>query len=165
ANQKLKKLVNRDSLTQKFNRRAFDQEIKKIFRDQLHWEREITLILFDIDNFKEINDNYGHDIGDQVLIELADQLEKTMPQDTLISRWGGDEFAIICYKSEIETQKYLDDYYRNVENLSEELKIPITVSAGLSRLKKDDQLQELFKRVDDILYKSKEEGKARYTVA
>lgn len=165
ANQKLKKLANRDSLTQKFNRRAFDQEIKNIFRDQLHFKKDITLILFDIDNFKEINDNYGHDIGDQVLIELADQLEKTMPQDTLISRWGGDEFAIICHKSEIETQKYLDDYYRNVENLSERLNISITVSAGLSRLKKDDQLQELFKRVDDILYKSKEEGKARYTVA
>jgi diguanylate cyclase (GGDEF)-like protein len=88
-----------------------------------------------------------------------------MPQETQISRWGGDEFAVICYKNEIEAQKYLDDYYQKVEELSAKKDIPITVSAGLSRLKEDDQIQHLFKRVDDILYKSKEDGKARYTVA
>ena len=165
ANQKLKLLANRDSLTHKFNRRAFDQEIRKIFREQLHFEKDISLILFDIDNFKQINDNYGHDIGDRVLIKLADELEATMPQSTLISRWGGDEFAIICYENEIGAQKYLDDYYKNIKKLSEKMDISITVSAGLSRLKKDDKIQKLFKRVDDILYKSKEDGKARYTVA
>lgn len=86
-------------------------------------------------------------------------------QNTLISRWGGDEFAAICQKSEIESQSYLDCYYEKVDSLSEELGIEITVSAGLSRLKKDDEVQELFKRVDDILYKAKENGKAQYTVA
>ncbi len=165
ANQKLKELANRDPLTKKFNRRAFDQEIRFIFNNQLHLENEITLILFDIDNFKEINDNYGHDIGDQVLIKLAAKLEKTMPQSALISRWGGDEFAIVCYHDQKAAQKYLDDYYNQVEKLSEKMDISITVSAGLSRLKEDDQLQKLFKRVDDILYQSKEDGKARYTVA
>ena len=165
ANQKLKNLANRDPLTHKFNRRAFDHEVKNIFNSQLHFKKNITLILFDIDDFKEINDSYGHDIGDQVLIKLADELEKTMPQATLISRWGGDEYAIVCYKDEIEAQKYLDQYYQNVEKLSEKMDIPITVSAGLSRFKKDDQMQKLFKRVDDILYQSKEEGKDRYTVA
>jgi len=83
----------------------------------------------------------------------------------LISRWGGDEFAVICYKNEVEAQKNLDTYYQNVEKLSQRMDISITVSAGLSRLKKGDQIQPLFKRVDDILYKSKEDGKARYTVA
>lgn len=165
ANEKLQELANRDPLTQQYNRRAFDQEIRNIFKHNQHQQTDITLILFDIDNFKKINDSYGHDIGDQVLIELSNQLEAIMPESTLISRWGGDEFAVICHKSEIETQKYLDDYYQSVEALSEKLEISITVSAGLSRLKADDEIKELFKRVDDILYKSKEEGKDRYTVA
>ena len=72
---------------------------------------------------------------------------------------------MICYKNEVEAQKNLDTYYQNVEKLSQRMDISITVSAGLSRLKKGDQIQPLFKRVDDILYKSKEDGKARYTVA
>lgn len=164
-NEKLKDIANRDPLTKKFNRRAFDQEIQKIFKNKIYLKMDITLILFDIDNFKDINDDYGHDIGDQVLIKLADELENTMPKNSLISRWGGDEFAVICYKSEIETQKFLDDYYENIEKLSEQMDITITVSAGMTRLEKDDRINKLFKRVDDILYKSKEEGKNRYTVA
>lgn len=165
ANKKLKDLANRDPLTKKYNRRAFDQEIRKIFKEGQHLKQAITLILFDIDNFKEINDNYGHDIGDQVLIKLTAELERSLPQNSLISRWGGDEFAVICYKNEIEAQRNLDLYYQKVEELSQKMDIPITVSAGLSRLKEDDRIQHLFKRVDDILYKSKEDGKARYTVA
>lgn len=164
-NEKLKDTANRDPLTKKFNRRAFDQEIQNIFKNKINLNMDITLILFDIDNFKDINDDYGHDIGDQVLIKLADELENTMPEDSFISRWGGDEFAVICYKSEIKTQKYLDEYYANIEGLSAEMNITITVSAGMSRLEKNDQINKLFKRVDDILYKSKEEGKNRYTVA
>ena len=164
-NEKLKYIANRDPLTKKFNRRAFDQEIQKIFTNKLYLKMDIALILFDIDNFKDINDNYGHDIGDQVLIRLADELENTMPEDSLISRWGGDELAVICYKSEIETQKYLDDYYDNIKKISTEMNLKITVSAGMSRLKKEDRVNKLFKRVDDILYKSKEKGKNRYTVA
>jgi diguanylate cyclase (GGDEF)-like protein len=165
ANQKLKELANRDPLTKKFNRRAFDQEIRYIFSNQLHLENDITLVLFDIDNFKNINDSYGHDIGDQVLNKLAAELEETMPQSALISRWGGDEFAVVCYHDAATAQKYLDEYYQQVEKLSEIMDVPITVSAGLSSFKKDDRVQKLFKRVDDILYQSKEEGKARYTVA
>lgn len=165
ANQKLKELANRDPLTKKFNRRAFDREIRDIFNSQLHLEKKISLILFDIDNFKEINDSYGHDIGDQVLIKLAAELEETMPQSALISRWGGDEFAVVCYHDAAAAQKYLDEYYQQVEKLSDVMDVPITVSAGLSSFKKDDRVQKLFKRVDDILYQSKAEGKARYTVA
>lgn len=165
ANEKLQKIASRDPLTEKFNRRAFDQKIREIFENDLHLKKDITLILFDIDNFKDINDSYGHDRGDEVLIKLAEELENTLPQNTLISRWGGDEFAVICQKSEIESQSYLDRYYENVDSLSEKLGIEITVSAGLSRLKRDDEVQELFKRVDDILYKAKENGKAQYTVA
>lgn len=165
ANKKLKELANRDPLTKKFNRRAFDREIRFIFKNQLHLEKEITLILFDIDNFKEINDSYGHDTGDRVLIKLAAELEKVMPQSALISRWGGDEFAVVCYQNADRAQKLLEHYYKEVEKLSEKMEIEITVSAGLSTLKEEDQLQQLFKRVDDILYQSKEDGKARYTVA
>lgn len=165
ANQKLKSLANRDPLTKQFNRRAFDREIRNIFKEQLHLKQAISLVLFDIDNFKDINDNYGHDIGDQVLIKLTEELERTMPQDTLISRWGGDEFAVICYRDEKRSQEILDKYYQNIAELAKKMDIPITVSAGLSRLKKDDRVNQLFKRVDDILYKSKEAGKDRYTVA
>jgi len=165
ANKKLKNLANRDSLTQKYNRRAFDREIRNIFKEQLHLKKSITLILFDIDNFKDINDNFGHDIGDEVLVTLADKLEKIMPAQSMISRWGGDEFAVICYKSEIEAQSLLDKYYKEIEDLGDERGIKITVSAGLSRLQKGDQVKTLFKRVDDILYQSKKEGKAQYKLA
>lgn len=165
ANKKLNRIANRDSLTGKFNRRAFDTEIKNIFKNKLHQHLDLSVILLDIDNFKKINDNYGHDRGDQIIIEMADQLSRAMPTNSLISRWGGDEFAVICYKSEKEAEVYLDKYFKNIEKLSSDLDMELTVSAGLTGLRKKDQVNSLFKRVDNILYQAKESGKARYTVA
>lgn len=165
ANKKLNKIANSDSLTGKYNRRAFDTEIKNIFKDKLHHKLDLSVIFLDIDNFKKINDNYGHDRGDQIIIKMADQLSKSMPESSLISRWGGDEFAVICYRNETETEKFLEAYFQNIENLSNDLDMDLTVSAGLTGLRKEDQVNSLFKRADNILYQAKKSGKARYTVA
>lgn len=165
ANQKLENIAHRDSLTKKYNRRAFDQEIKAIFKEKLHFQKKITLVLIDIDNFKDINDNYGHDKGDEVLVAISQRLENFMPAQSLIARWGGDEFAVISYEDLYQTQFYLEKYYGEMENLSKELGFKISFSAGLSSLNQEDTVEQLFKRVDKVLYESKREGKARYKLS
>jgi diguanylate cyclase (GGDEF)-like protein len=165
ANDKLKYLASRDTLTKLYNRRAFDQEIKSIFINQSHRGKAISLILFDIDDFKSINDNYGHDIGDQVIIRLAELLKLDMPANSFISRWGGDEFAIIYSADLVKAEFYIKNLIYRIKILqSDELPF-ITISAGITELKSTDNIKSLFKRADNILYEAKESGKNNYILA
>ncbi|MGM0549214.1 MAG: diguanylate cyclase domain-containing protein, partial [Bacillota bacterium] len=96
---------------------------------------------------------------------ISQRLENFMPAQSLIARWGGDEFAVISYEDLYQTQFYLEKYYGEMENLSKELGFKISFSAGLSSLNQEDTVEQLFKRVDKVLYESKREGKARYKLS
>jgi predicted signal transduction protein with EAL and GGDEF domain len=97
ANNKLEFLANKDVLTESYNRRIYNLRIEEIFSKQEFIKQDICLILFDIDNFKGINDSNGHLVGDRCLCSVAREAEKNIIEKALISRWGGDEFAIIFY--------------------------------------------------------------------
>lgn len=125
---------------------------------------DIYVILFDIDYFKSINDIYGHSIGDKVLCLFAKEAGSAMPETSLVSRWGGDEFAIIYFGALEELEIYMSRLQRSIKNMkiSEEQKV--TISSGITLINKNDTISEVFKRMDKALYKSKNRGRNQYTI-
>lgn len=150
-----------DTLTGLYNRLKFDEIIERKFNVFLDTLDAFSIILMDIDDFKYVNDTYGHDTGDKVLQQVALTLQNTLRKDDLLVRWGGEEFAVLIDNKvgvafEL-AQKLSNSVSKNIHIQSH----PITISAGVSQIRKDDTIETLFARVDKMLYKSKVEGKNR----
>jgi len=149
--EKLDKLAKIDSLTGLLNRRSFDMKMQEIL--DLKSENEKYLLFIDIDNFKSINDSYGHHYGDQIILQLSKKLKNIFSKNGIISRWGGDEFAVI--------------YNNSFENLSSILKElydqGIQLSCGITPiLKSDCSVDQVVRRADSCLYEAKESGKNKW---
>ena len=158
---KLKKLVNKDALTNLHNRRFFNKFAKKTLNKVKENKFNATLSYLDIDNFKDINDKYGHNKGDDVLIYLSKLLKKSIRKeiDTLF-RVGGEEFIIISKHSTIEES--FNQLCRIQQNLKNDNKnnLNITLSIGLSKfIESDNTFEDIYKRADEKMYKAKNFGK------
>lgn len=164
ANKKLEFLVNRDSLTEIYNRRAFDFRLKEIIKNGEHLKEEIYIILFDIDSFKEINDTYGHHAGDHIICWVASSSHDIINKNSLISRWGGDEFAIIFHGHFDEINMCMKKLNEKMNEIQFDENESITISAGITKICENDTMNKVFKRVDEGLYQSKMQGKNQYTV-
>ncbi|BCJ93615.1 hypothetical protein acsn021_11840 [Anaerocolumna cellulosilytica] len=163
ANKKLESLANKDTLTDIYNRRAFDIKLRGIIRSKEQLEKEIYIILFDIDLFKEINDTHGHNAGDNVLCSVAEKFISQLSETDFFSRWGGDEFAIIYYGKQEEVISVIGLLNQKLSEIELPGKHRVTISMGITMVKESDSINEVFKRVDDGLYKSKENGRNQYT--
>lgn len=163
ANKKLEFLANKDTLTKLYNRRAFDLKLDNIVKEQGHLISDIYVILFDVDLFKVINDTFGHSIGDSVLCQIASNFSDLLPENVFFSRWGGDEFAIIFYNTKEEVEKYMNELMMELKNIKINENYVITISAGITKIMDKDTMNNVFKRVDQGLYKSKENGRSCYT--
>jgi diguanylate cyclase (GGDEF)-like protein len=158
----LEESSNLDSLTRVFNRRALNTYLKNIcnkksIKDELH------LLILDIDDFKVINDTYGHIAGDKILIFVSNMLRKTLRDGDKIFRYGGEEFIIILNR--INTQKCLDIANRILKLISTNKliykgdSINVTVSIGATKYCVGDTPESLINRADKALYNSKNSGK------
>ncbi|WP_153731121.1 GGDEF domain-containing protein [Sporosarcina obsidiansis] len=163
-NGELQELATRDELTGLFNRRVFRKSLDAaIDRAQLFDSYSFSLLLFDIDHFKKVNDTYGHQVGDDVLKELARKLEQMVDVPDIIARIGGEEFAII----------YDDPNHQNNIKKAEELRryleesvwasIAITVSMGITTFTCGDTSSHIYVRADDAQYTSKRNGRNQLT--
>ncbi len=159
------KLAFTDTLTNALNRRALltqgEQEIQRAQR----YQRNLSIILFDIDNFKHINDTSGHLGGDKILIEIVSAIQKIIRKNDFIFRYGGDEFVILL----IETNK--QQAYQTAERIRNQLAQitttqtqPISISLGITQLLPNDTLDSFFQRADQALYQSKSAGKNQTTL-
>ena len=163
-NGELQELATRDELTGLYNRRVFQRSLDAaIDRAELFSTRSFSLLLFDIDHFKTVNDTYGHTVGDDVLKELARKLEDRIDSPDLAARIGGEEFAVIfddhdhqknCAKAE-ELRRYIEE--------SEWINVSITVSMGITNYQPGDQSSHIYVRADDAQYASKRNGRNRLT--
>lgn len=154
-NQKLETAVITDYLTKLYSRNYLDEMIN------LHMELDEkgSLLLFDIDDFKKINDTYGHYVGDKVILNVANILMANIGEQDIPARWGGEEFAIYLPHADVEDSIRLAEQIR--EQVEKMIDPKVTISCGVSNWvdNKKDSVQDLFIRADKALYKAKERGK------
>jgi len=167
-NLKLEILASSDELTALPNRRVFDEKLKHLLLLNERKKMNASILFFDIDNFKRVNDNYGHGIGDKVLMRIAQIMKNNIRQSDLFARWGGEEFIVAFVDSSLEDAKITSEKLRVSIESDKELFLlvqeSITASFGLTQIQEKDSLESVLKRVDNILYKAKESGKNRVCI-
>jgi len=163
---KLRDQANHDSMTGLYNRRYLYYVSKNIIEQCSGSEQEIYLIMFDIDNFKNINDTYGHDVGDKIIISLAKEVLRCTRQSDISARWGGEEFLVLLPNANQDGAKTLAEKIRaNIEALKID-NIKFTVSVGLACFdcSEDSTIDDAIKKADDALYEAKQSGKNKVCV-
>jgi len=153
--------ANTDSLTGIFNRRFFDVVLLKEIDKFNRYDNELSIVLIDIDNFKKINDTYGHDIGDKVILSTVYNISVNLRESDVLARWGGEEFIIIMPHTTVEQISLKVEKLRELISTSYIQSIDgcITCSFGISQIKIGDIPSTLIKRADEALYKAKRSGK------
>lgn len=167
-NKKLEYLANNDLLTDINNRRVFNLKLEHLILIHQRHNQPINLLFLDIDNFKNVNDKFGHAIGDKVLVRIATILKNNIRKSDLVARWGGEEFVIAYINSSFEDSLLVTEELKNlIENdyiLKDLNQSNITASFGLTTLKKDDKASDLINRADIAMYESKNSGKNRISI-
>lgn len=169
-NQKLQALALLDPLTQIANKRQFDLTMAEEYNKALRYQQQLSFILLDIDHFKKINDKYGHDIGDQVLVRLARMVTSIIRTGDTFARIGGDEFALILPFSGLESAQVMADRVcfevaKRSFVMSCGKVIDVSVSVGVSVLgRQDNGTISLFERADQALYKAKQFGRGQVQI-
>lgn len=161
----LRRLATRDQLTGLFNRRVFDDVLRTEMERSQRFTHPFSLILFDIDHFKSVNDTHGHPAGDAVLREVARRMEKKARSVDRVMRYGGEEFAIVMLEGDSEVACRLADEVRAaIESdpvpAGGDLVLSLTVSAGVADFPRDGtNAQELIAAADQALYAAKKGGR------
>ena len=158
--------MKEDALTRVYNRGAFDESLVKFVSLAEFMKEPFTLVLIDIDHFKDINDDYGHLAGDTVLQCAAREINLAFPRkNDFVARYGGDEFVALLPDTEkqiaIKLADRLLDRFKNLDgNFDKEL-LPVTCSIGFAvfNFECDETAEELFVRADQALYRAKEKGR------
>lgn len=162
----LRTLASTDKLTGIFNRRALDEAIRKEIERAKRYRHPMSLILFDIDNFKNINDVFGHQVGDAVLSELSRLVGGKIWVHDVFARWGGEEFVILGVSSDMDGCLRLAEKLRGIiENHSFPDIGKMSCSFGVAVLHDDDTAVSLVKRADEALYRAKQGGRNRVQAA
>lgn len=162
-NKKLGRLAAIDTLTGAFNRMQFDQLIEAEIERAKRYGNFFSVIYMDIDHFKKINDIHGHQTGDDVLRSFADIIGKTKRASDIFSRYGGEEFVILAYATDIENAVACAERLRKrIEQYNFGKAGHLTCSFGVTEYRKDlDDSHTLLKRADEALYRAKEAGRNR----
>ena len=149
-----------DNLTGIANRNKFEEVIAYEFKQVKRYNYPLSLALLDIDHFKAFNDNFGHLIGDEVLVVLAQSIKKYVRETDLFARWGGEEFVILLKNTDIErSMSVLEKFRLLIENIEHDKAENITASFGLTEYKDGDTLDSILQRADEALYKAKDAGR------
>jgi len=158
-----KKESDTDHLTGLLTRRAFDRYIKKIEDNYVRHNVDYAIVFFDIDHFKSVNDNYGHDAGDVILATFAKVLLRSTRESDIVGRYGGEEFVAIIHFTK---QSELEDYIKRVKSIVtghkfkyKNLKIPITFSAGVTIRSNNKSYENAIEIADKLLYQAKSTGR------
>lgn len=153
--------ANIDYLTGVANRRAVAQTLQRILAAAQQRNGTCAILLIDIDHFKQINDRFGHDVGDMVLIHLAATLRAQLRDEDILGRWGGEEFIVIQQVSSGEAWQIAERLCIHVAHSAMPHDIPITISIGVAGSMLHDSPESLVKRADEALYRAKQRGRNR----
>lgn len=160
------RLTTMDGLTQIYNRRYFDEQLDREMSRSRRYERVLSLVLLDIDHFKQVNDTYGHLAGDSVLKQLASTVRTKIRREDVFARYGGEEFAILLPEVSLGgTRQLAEKVRRLVEKQRFEFDkqpIPVTVSLGITTLEPQHREPgDLIRSADERLYEAKTSGRNR----
>jgi len=165
--QELEQLALLDSLTQLPNRNHIEPELVSRFHEMERLNLDFGLIFMDLDHFKQVNDTHGHDVGDQVLLTVAETLKASVRPFDLVGRWGGEEFVCIVRNADAQTLATVADRLLAAIGSSSvqagDTTIPISASMGATLAYKSDTIDTLVKRADHLMYVSKHNGRNRVT--
>lgn len=168
AHDQLEILANTDALTGLVNRGFLEQELQDSIDKNVQYRREMVVALFDFDNFKTINDKFGHSVGDEALRVFARVVNEFGRSEDVYGRWGGEEFMAILPTKNIQgisvSLTRLQKQIREAGLKIAEQELILTVSVGVTMLRDDDDIHSILKRVDTLLYKAKDNGRDRIEI-
>jgi len=155
-NKILETLSITDSLTQINNRAKIDEILRYEFDQSRRYNKQLSVVLIDIDHFKDVNDNYGHLVGDEVLIAIAKQLKGLVRSTDTLGRWGGEEFMVVCPSTDIASAATMAEKARlSLSQYHFDIVGSVTASFGVSTLSADDDIISFLARTDKALYQAK----------
>jgi len=161
-NRELQNISSMDALTGLYNRRYFDDVFEREYKTAQRYHTPLSLLLLDLDHFKDINDQYGHLIGDDVLKHFAAILEKNVRETDSAARWGGEEFIVLLPQTTVHgAASVAETLLKQVSATEFVNEIHMTVSIGVVEMAIDDDTDNLLKRLDKALYRAKKDGRNR----
>ncbi len=153
-------MASTDNLTGLYNRNKFEELFSSSYQTMIERENSMSLIILDIDDFKKVNDIFGHNVGDDVLIKISQELQNILRSIDMVCRWGGEEFAVLLPATESKDAIYLAEKLRShIEKLKIDKVNTITASFGVSKVYKGEELKDVLGRADKALYEAKESGR------
>lgn len=165
----LRKLSGTDALTQIDNRRAFFSKAMPLLNRQLRNQMPVSVIMFDIDHFKRVNDQFGHGAGDQVLIKVSAAIRNRLRGMDLFARLGGEEFIVLTEDITLQQAEHVAEQLRQVISqlkieIDNEHDFSVTASFGVAELLPDESLDDLLTRADKAMYSAKQSGRNKVVV-
>ncbi|WP_018249019.1 diguanylate cyclase [Orenia marismortui] len=165
----MEELATRDGLTKLYNHSYFQNSLRREISMANRYNRELSLIIMDIDNFKDFNDTYGHQVGDEVLKNLARLLEAEARDTDIVARYGGEEFTVILPETDSEgvviMAERINKRVREMVVSYDNLRLKVTISIGAANYKFGKSQKELISAADNALYQAKENGKDQTCLA
>ncbi|MDD5717111.1 MAG: diguanylate cyclase [Sulfuricurvum sp.] len=159
-NRTLSKLSNLDHLTKIYNRRCTERALSKELSRAKRYEKPLSILILDVDNFKNINDTYGHNAGDKVLKNIAKIISEMVRESDHFGRWGGEEFCLITPETPIENAAILAEQIRKeLETFDFHEPHKVTCSIGVAQCDPQEKSERLVARADQALYRAKTSGK------
>lgn len=164
---KIREIAYHDYLTGLYNRRAMMNCLKEKTKQFEKEQQNYCILLCDIDHFKKINDQYGHDVGDEALKSIAKILKNNLRPEDMLARWGGEEFLILLSNSNKNEAVLIADFLREIIEKTlvkiDNVSITVTMSFGVSDFNECSSYYDTIKKADNALYKSKESGRNKVT--
>jgi len=161
-NSKLNTMSHYDQLTEIANRYLLTSTFHSEMTRATRYNTPFSILLIDLDFFKLINDEYGHNIGDSILVDLAKLLINESRDSDIVGRWGGEEFLIICPETKKSGAQQLAEHIRQrTNNFSFNIKEPVHISLGVAEYQQGETMEYSIKRADDALYQAKQLGRNR----
>lgn len=159
----MERLASRDGLTKLYNHSIFQERLGEEIEAADRYDRDLSLLMLDIDNFKQVNDNYGHQAGDQILKKLAQLLKQEVRTSDILARYGGEEFTVILPETNGREAyligQRLNEAIKNMEVDYNQWELSITVSIGVATYQSEQSQEEFIEAVDQALYQAKNQGK------